>query len=192
MRFSISFWLFSAPKENSERFISGCVHLSSNVLFPVRLLNTGVRQRGLENFKMTWILFFFPFIFISWRLITLQYRSGFCHTLTWISHGFTCVPHPDLPPTSLSIPSLWVFPVHQPRALVSCIQPGLAICFTLDSILVSMLFSQINDVNSWREENVCVKSVREVGFPGAYILRPYLRHINMTSPSSLWNILTLF
>ena len=33
-----------------------------------------------------------------------------------------------------------VFPVHQPWALVSCIQPGLVICFTLDSILVSMLF----------------------------------------------------
>ena len=33
--------------------------------------------------------FFFPFIFISWRLITLQYCSGFWHTLTWISHGFT-------------------------------------------------------------------------------------------------------
>ena len=29
---------------------------------------------------------FFPFIFISWRLITLQCCSGFCHTLTWISH----------------------------------------------------------------------------------------------------------
>ena len=28
--------------------------------------------------------FFFPFIFISWRLITLQYCSDFCHTLTWI------------------------------------------------------------------------------------------------------------
>ena len=25
---------------------------------------------------------FFSFIFISWRLITLQYCSGFCHTLT--------------------------------------------------------------------------------------------------------------
>ena len=25
---------------------------------------------------------FFPIIFISWRLITLQYCSGFCHTLT--------------------------------------------------------------------------------------------------------------
>ena len=46
--------------------------------------------------------FLFSFIFISWRLITLQYCSGFCHTLTWISHGFTCVPHPNpcsrLPP----------------------------------------------------------------------------------------------
>ena len=48
--------------------------------------------------------FFFPFIFISWRLITLKYCSGFCHTLTWIGQGFTCVPHPDplshLPPPS--------------------------------------------------------------------------------------------
>ena len=70
--------------------------------------------------------------------------SGFCHTLKWNSHGFTCVPHPDspLPPaTSLSTRSLQVFPVHQVRALVSCIQPGLVICFTLDNIHVSMLFS---------------------------------------------------
>ena len=33
------------------------------------------------------------------------------------------------PPTSLPVPSLWVFPVHQPWALVSCIKPGLAICY---------------------------------------------------------------
>ena len=33
-------------------------------------------------FRGTGISFFFPFIFISWRLITLQYCSGFCHTLT--------------------------------------------------------------------------------------------------------------
>ena len=35
---------------------------------------------------------FFKNLF-NWRLITLQHYSGFCHTLTWISHGFTCVPH---------------------------------------------------------------------------------------------------
>ena len=44
------------------------------------------------------------------------------------------------PPTSISTQSLWVFPVHQPRELVSCIQPGLVICFTLYNVHVSMLF----------------------------------------------------
>ena len=86
----------------------------------------------LELFIYIYI-FFFPFIFISWRLITLQYCSGFCHTLTRISHGFTCIPYPIPPPTSLSTQSLWVFPVYQAQALVSCIQPGLVICFTLDN-----------------------------------------------------------
>ena len=51
-------------------------------------------------------------------------------------------PIPIPPPTSLSTRSLWVFPVHQAQALVSCIQPGLVISFTLDNIHVSMLFSQ--------------------------------------------------
>ena len=55
--------------------------------------------------------FFFSFIFVSWRLITLQYCSAFCHTLTWISHGSTCIPRPDLPshlplyPIPLGLPS---------------------------------------------------------------------------------------
>ena len=79
--------------------------------------------------------------FISWRLITLQYYSEFCHTLKWISHGSTCVPIPIPPPISLSTRSLCVFPVHQVWVLVSCIQPGLVICFTLDNIHVLMLFS---------------------------------------------------
>ena len=35
------------------------------------------------QFFKDWIwIFFFSFIFVSWRLITLQYCSGFCHTLT--------------------------------------------------------------------------------------------------------------
>ena len=63
-------------------------------------------------------IYFFPFIFISWRLITLQYWSGFCHTLTWISHGFTCIPHPD-PPSHLS---LHLIPLGLPSA------PGPSTC----------------------------------------------------------------
>ena len=66
---------------------------------------------GSFHFFKIVCFFFSPFIFISWRLITLQYCSGFCHTLTWTSHGFTCVPHPDPPshlplhPTPLGLPS---------------------------------------------------------------------------------------
>ena len=73
-------------------------------------------------------LFFFPFIFISWRLITLQYCSDFCHTLTWISHGFTCVPHPD-PPSRL--------PLHPiPLGLPSA--PALSTCLILLLFLTCM------------------------------------------------------
>ena len=44
--------------------------------------------------------------------------SGFCHTLTWISHGSTCVPHPDPPsrlplhPIPLGLPSAPAHVVH--------------------------------------------------------------------------------
>ena len=44
----------------------------------------------------------------------------------WI---YMCSPSRFPPPASLPIRSLWVFPVDQPWALVSCIQPGLVICF---------------------------------------------------------------
>ena len=33
-------------------------------------------------FNNIYLYYLFSFIFISWRLITLQYCSGFCHTLT--------------------------------------------------------------------------------------------------------------
>ena len=79
--------------------------ISGNSYFPYRF-------HLLFLFIFFMFLFFsFLFIFISWRLITLQYCSGFCHTLTRISHGFTSVPHPDphsrLPPhpIPLGLPS---------------------------------------------------------------------------------------
>ena len=45
---------------------------------------------------------FFKKIYFNWKLITLQYCGGFCHTFTLISYGCTSVPPPDpsyhLPP----------------------------------------------------------------------------------------------
>ena len=61
---------------------------------------------------------FYLFIFIVWRLITSQYCSGFCHTLTRISHGYTCIPHPD-PPSHLP---LHLIPLGLPSA------PGPSAC----------------------------------------------------------------
>ena len=68
--------------------------------------------KGLSRvFSSTTLCLFFSFIFVSWRLITSQYCSGFCHTLTWISHGVICIPHPDPPsylplhPIPLGLPS---------------------------------------------------------------------------------------
>ena len=58
-------------------------------------------------------MYSFKKIYFNWRLITLQYCGSFCHSLTWISHGCTCVTHREPPPTSLPIPSLWVVPGQQ-------------------------------------------------------------------------------
>ena len=50
--------------------------------------------------------FLFFFLNFNWRLITLQYCSGFCHTLISVSHGCTCVLILNpLPPPSPSHPS---------------------------------------------------------------------------------------
>ena len=61
-------------------------------------------QNNIGCFLRLILIFFIYFHFIlfsiSWRLISLQYFSGFCHTLTWISHGFICIPPPSLPDPS--------------------------------------------------------------------------------------------
>ena len=51
----------------------------------------------LSHFIFILFIYIFKFIYFNWRLITLQYCRFFCHTLTWISHGCTCVPHPEAP-----------------------------------------------------------------------------------------------
>ena len=71
---------------------------------------------GCATWWGVFFLYFFQLIYFNRKLITLQYCSGFCHTLTWISHGCTSVPHPEPPPYTLPIPSLKVIPMHHPWA----------------------------------------------------------------------------
>ena len=66
------------------------------------------------------IYYFFYFTILYW----------YCHTLTSICHGCTCVPHPE--PPSLLPPSA------PAPSTVSCIEPRLAIRFTCDNLHVSM------------------------------------------------------
>ena len=54
-----------------------------------------------------------PSFFLFFNLTILYW---FCHTSTRIHHRCTGVPHPEPPPSSRPIPSLWVIPVHQPQA----------------------------------------------------------------------------
>ena len=106
-------------------------------IFPTQGLNLGTShcRRILHCLshqrRPGFLLFFFSFIFISWRLITSQHCSGFCHTLTWISHGVTCIPHPNPPSrpwTSqyvmvnrvlFALPLLW-FPCLCSREILWC------------------------------------------------------------------------
>jgi len=86
--------------------------------------------------------YFYLFIFnFNWRLVTLQYCSGFA--IHWHESAMDVM-------CSLSwIPLLPPSPSHpsgssqctSPEQPVSCIEPGLVICFTYDNINISMLFS---------------------------------------------------
>ena len=71
-----------------------------------------------STYSFNHIFFSFSFIFISWRLITLQYCSGFCHTTFSSSHIFSWVqtsPDASLPKCtygflSLCLSSSWTHP----------------------------------------------------------------------------------
>ena len=105
------------------------------------------------------------FFLFYWKLIILQYYGGFCHTLTWISHGYTCVPHLEtpshLPPypipqghpsapalstlshtlnldwQSISYMIIYIFQCYSLRSSHPCLLPQNPKVFTFVSLLLS-------------------------------------------------------
>ena len=107
----IIYWLIYSWILSFNYCMSGIMYSYSLTQINISVFNMLGHSRRTDLGFFFFIFAFFSFILISWRLITLQCCSGFCHTLTWIIHGFTCVPHPDPPshlpphPIPLGLPS---------------------------------------------------------------------------------------
>ena len=97
-------------------------------------------QISFQNQFCKTILSYIPFLKIelihfNWRIISLQYCGGFCHTSTWITHRCTCVPPSWIPfplpssphPSGLSQSTSFECPA-------SCIKLALIIYFTYGNI----------------------------------------------------------
>ena len=62
---------------------------------------------GFSWHSFKWVqkgILWFVFKIFNWRIIALEYCTGFYHTSTWISHRYTYVPSLlSFPPTSLKV-----------------------------------------------------------------------------------------
>ena len=116
--------------------------------FTCILADTGVtflKKLSLKTEKwchFCWVWIFKNFIDVI-IIIFLIYNIGFAIHQHASATGVPVSPILNPRPTSLPILSLWVIPMHQIQASLSCIKPGLAICFLYDIIHVLMPFSQI-------------------------------------------------
>ena len=97
----------------------------------------------IETLLPYFLLFFVKLFFFNWKIISLQYFGDYCHVLTWITHGCSCVtPSWTCPPPSPSHHS-GLFQSTGFMCPVSCLELALVIYFTYCNIYVSMVFSQI-------------------------------------------------
>ena len=112
--------------------------------------NTDIYKMFSFFFFLLWmhfIIFYYKFTYFNWRLITLQYCTGFAihqpeSAMGSCSPWTACsgVPHPEPPSLYHSSGSSQC---TSPKHPISCIKPGLVIRFTYDNLHVSMPFSQI-------------------------------------------------
>ena len=96
------------------------------------------------QYLILFILSLKKIIYFNWRIISLQYCDGFCHTSVLIGLGHTRDHPPPCPPHLLSHlipPGCHVALAFS--ALHHTSNPPLAICFTYGNVYVSVLFSQV-------------------------------------------------
>ena len=96
------------------------------------------RATGQDTLYINSVLisFIFKINHFNWRIITLQYCNGFCHTSIWISHRYTCCPLHHEPLSHLP-------PRPFPLGYHPFIKLPLVIYFTHGNVRVSILFCQI-------------------------------------------------
>ena len=141
--FPIARQLFTAP------FMNGILRILSTLVHGVIFESISAHTSDiiiLQEFKyFLGHSFFFLMNLFSWRLITLQYCSGFFLPYIDINQPWVYMCHPSwisLPPPSPCPPS-GLSQCAGFECPVSCIELGLVIYFTYGNIHVSMLFSQI-------------------------------------------------